>query len=458
MKQDANKPLLFMGIPTRGMHSHYFSQMLAGTIFPSNFSLVQFYIPYMEVGRARNLIVHKAIEAKAKYLVFLDEDVIGPPNGMKTLLFHMENHPDWTFCSGLYATKSYPPEPLLYTEWGQGSNYDWQVGDLKKVLFTGMGYSMIRVSDLALLDPITYDDHDPQTTAPIKVKEFFKTGDEQMVVAGNTIKTGHTEDAHFFKQLEEKGLTAMIDTAILCSHFDDKQLLFFNVPTKGKPDAWNATPRILDVGAGNAYDPYVVTVDLLDAPNITVKCDVRKLPEDWADQFDEVRASHVLEHIDFGQTQETLNEWARVVKPGGKLRIIVPDLEAYAERILNGEDGKPGYMDTFILGGFYGDQGHPYWRQEPFGGEHDGRFIKDSFLNNHHRTGFTSRSLAGHMAAAGLEIVTLERREYQVLCEGKKPGGETDAEESNTTDTSTDAAPVQVFSEPVAPVDDVIDA
>jgi hypothetical protein len=467
IKQDAVKPLMFIAIPTRGRHSHFFSQNLAGAIYPSNFSLIQAYFPYLEVGRARNLAVAKAKEMGAKFLVFRDEDVITSANAVRALTWHMLNHPEWTFCGGLYATKTYPPEPLLYTEWGQGADYDWKPGELKKVLFTGMGICMIRVADFDLLDAEEYEDRDATTGAITVVKRYFETTDTGEMVAGVATKYGQTEDAEFFKQLDAKGLQAWIDTGLLCDHYDDRTITFYSVPTKGKPDAWNNTPRTLNLGSGGEYDPYEISVDLRDDPRVTYKRDIRNLPEEWADQFDIVKAHHVLEHFGFGQTQEIVNEWARVVKPGGVMRLTVPDIEAFAERILNGPDGKSGHLDIGILGGFYGDQGHSMWRQEAYGGEHDGRFIPDSFENNHHKTGFTSRSLAGYMAAAGLEIVELVRDAYQILAVGKKPEGETNDEtitENSAGDGGSSAAAtvdgtnVQVFSEPVAPVDNIIDA
>lgn len=46
---------------------------------------------------------------------------------------------------------------------------------------------------------------------------------------------------------------------------------------------------------------------------------------------DEIRASHVLEHFRFGEVNKVIDEWARVLKPGGKIRIAVPDFDKIAE-------------------------------------------------------------------------------------------------------------------------------
>jgi predicted SAM-dependent methyltransferase len=43
------------------------------------------------------------------------------------------------------------------------------------------------------------------------------------------------------------------------------------------------------------------------------------------DCFEEIYACNVLEHV--SETQQTLNEWARILAPGGKLEVVVPDVE-----------------------------------------------------------------------------------------------------------------------------------
>lgn len=50
---------------------------------------------------------------------------------------------------------------------------------------------------------------------------------------------------------------------------------------------------------------------------------------------DEIRAVHVLEHFPFRQTDDVLKDWVRVLKPGGRIRISVPDVRKEAEEILN---------------------------------------------------------------------------------------------------------------------------
>lgn len=46
---------------------------------------------------------------------------------------------------------------------------------------------------------------------------------------------------------------------------------------------------------------------------------------------DEVYAAHVLEHFGFREVEDVVREWVRVLKPGGRLRVAVPDLTHIAK-------------------------------------------------------------------------------------------------------------------------------
>lgn len=49
-------------------------------------------------------------------------------------------------------------------------------------------------------------------------------------------------------------------------------------------------------------------------------------------------ASHVVEHLDYkGELRDTLTEWNRVLVPGGRLYVSVPDLDVLAGLLLDRE-------------------------------------------------------------------------------------------------------------------------
>jgi SAM-dependent methyltransferase len=83
------------------------------------------------------------------------------------------------------------------------------------------------------------------------------------------------------------------------------------------------------VGAGD------VVIDGYTALDIKQGVEAGKLP--YSDEtVDEVYASHVLEHVARADTIATLQEWVRVLKPGGIIRVAVPDMELWAKWVVEG--------------------------------------------------------------------------------------------------------------------------
>ncbi len=65
--------------------------------------------------------------------------------------------------------------------------------------------------------------------------------------------------------------------------------------------------------------------------------DIRSLP--YSDgSVDAVYSSHTLEHIYIDEARQVLRESARVLRPGGMIRIALPDATAIAQRFLDGGD------------------------------------------------------------------------------------------------------------------------
>lgn len=419
-----NKKLLFLvGIPTNGEHSHYFTNFLLGTEWPTNFTMNYRAVSGYEVGDARNVLVQEAIKIGAKYLLFVDEDVIGPSFGIRQLFYRLETHPEWTVCCGLYTTKTYPPEPLIFQEWGQGPSWDWTAGELIRVKSTGNGFNLYRVDDLAAMKGAeTYIVRNPWDNSAMETRRWFKTGKEYKKDENGVMSlSAHTEDSWFYSMCEDEGLQVWIDTGVLCQHYDKYNKLFYSIPLDNnvakKPDPWNHEPRVVNLGAGSLYSPHEITVDLRGGENINFRCDIRKLPEDWGNSFDAAKANHVLEHFSYTQTKEVLQEWYRIIKPGGKIVLDVPDIQAAAEHLAKGD------QDILINGMFWGDQGNDFWQQPPYGEIHEGRYLPWSFKNNSHFSGFTPKYLGKLLQEVGFVEVEGSRGDYNLHMEGKKPDG-----------------------------------
>jgi hypothetical protein len=63
---------------------------------------------------------------------------------------------------------------------------------------------------------------------------------------------------------------------------------------------------------------------------------------------EEILASHVLEHFSHRQTGEVLQHWVDKLRPGGKIRLAVPNFEKVARLYL---EGAPVNPQGFIMGG-----------------------------------------------------------------------------------------------------------
>lgn len=93
----------------------------------------------------------------------------------------------------------------------------------------------------------------------------------------------------------------------------------------------------LHLACGHDYQSDYINVDLYptDGAVVDAQFDVAKLP--YPDNsVDEVRAFHIIEHFDWHQGQRVLEEWYRVLKPGGRLWLETPDFLASCDAFVKG--------------------------------------------------------------------------------------------------------------------------
>ncbi len=92
--------------------------------------------------------------------------------------------------------------------------------------------------------------------------------------------------------------------------------------------------KLLNVGCGHHYHPEWTNLDHEATAADIIEHDVRRgLPFPNA-AFDAVYHSHVLEHFTREEGRALIGECQRVLKPGGVLRVVVPDLEGIARTYL----------------------------------------------------------------------------------------------------------------------------
>lgn len=117
----------------------------------------------------------------------------------------------------------------------------------------------------------------------------------------------------------------------------------------------------LHLGCGSVIIPDYINIDINYIPGVDDIADIRYLhPRKYpANSADVIYASHVLEHINKWDYEAVLKRWYKILKPGGILRLALPDFEQLVQVYIETKDLK------LIYGPLYGGQDSPgnthYW-------------------------------------------------------------------------------------------------
>lgn len=177
----------------------------------------------------------------------------------------------------------------------------------------------------------------------------------------------------------------------------------------------------LELGSGYDPTPGYFHVDLNpNAPRVDRVAPA--WPLDWvADgSVAEIRAVDVAEHVSYRDTDRMFADWARVLAPGGRLFVQVPDAAEIMRRFAINDarlaTGLPPELPQTALAG-------ATWRL--LGGHADGTFVADGddFRLNAHYALFSTRSLRDAVRAAGLTVTSCTVNAHpNILLHARKPG------------------------------------
>lgn len=230
---------IMIGIPTTGLIRMEWALARWGQMIPTNWSSsdgIQFMNQVTPLGYnvadARNVIAHLACQDGFDWLLFVDHDVILPPDCFVKLNEYMRDATIPVVC-GLYFAKCHPPEPLLYR--GRGNSYfkNFNLGDKVWVDGVPMGLTLINGRLLRLMweDAPTYiaggnrevkkvfDTPQIQLVDPDTAKYQTMQGTEDLAWCNRVIHGEYLKRAGFHK-VAGRRFPFLADTSIFGWHMD----------------------------------------------------------------------------------------------------------------------------------------------------------------------------------------------------------------------------------------------
>ena len=144
------------------------------------------------------------------------------------------------------------------------------------------------------------------------------------------------------------------------------------------------TPLHLHLGCGPNYLPGFLNIDANPGRRVDLWLDVRNGLPFPDDTVDSIYSTHMLEHLYHDELGRLFSDCRRVLKPGGGVRFIVPNLEtaitAYVQRLGEWFDDYPRKLRSV-----------------------GGRFANFIFCDGQHRTAFDFGHMQELLEQAGFE-------------------------------------------------------
>ena len=235
---------ILIGTPCTGLVRMEWVMARFGQIIPTNWSAtdqiqwISSYVPMQYlVPDAQNIIVKNVIEKNFEWLLLIESDNVLPPDAFIRINEYMRNK-KVPVVSGLYFTKSDPPEPMVYR--GRGTSFfkDWKMGDKVWVDGCPTGFILIHSSILkAMWDESpeyvingqvlrrVFETPEKVWVDPETQSTHCLTGTSDLTWCERVIKEGFFKKAGW-PEYEKMDYPFLIDTNIFLKHVDNDGKMF----------------------------------------------------------------------------------------------------------------------------------------------------------------------------------------------------------------------------------------
>lgn len=249
------KNRFLVGTATTGLVRMEWVQARYTQLIPTNWSLtetIQWLNPMAPleyiVSDAQNLIVRSAIEQEAEWLFLLEQDNILSPTAFFRLNEYMRKA-TIPVVSGLYFTKSNPPEPMVYR--GAGNSYydKWKLGD--KVWASGVPTGVLLIH-MSLLRAMWNESPEYRIGNEVTRKVFaepskiwFNPEKGRMEQASGTsdlawcrrVQEEHWLEKAGWPKFDKMKYPFLVDTNMFCYHIDETGRQWpIEIPNQYAPD------------------------------------------------------------------------------------------------------------------------------------------------------------------------------------------------------------------------------
>jgi hypothetical protein len=229
---------LFVGTACTGVVRVEWMQARYGQLMPINWSmgaLMQamsgYYPMRWQVADAQNMIVAEALKLNYEWLLLHEHDVVLPPDAFVKFNRYMvdERAP---VVSGLYFSRAYPSDPMVFKQYGDSYFADWKMGDVVEVIAVPTGCVLIHMGLIRAMLP----DCEEYALNGVKVRRVFNSPRESFYNpdTGAYSANAMTSDLDWCKRVVEgdylhkagwhewadKPLPFLVDTGIFCHHIE----------------------------------------------------------------------------------------------------------------------------------------------------------------------------------------------------------------------------------------------